>query len=98
MIRKKISELTYEEVTKELGEKFCMHHDESDMLRSIGNGSAYEGAKEELMKKFGDVEVVVDSKAGFWGDKFRVVDEKFIEAQDKFNKEKARWCAKYGCD
>lgn len=98
MIQNKISKLTYEEVKKELGNEFYMPYDESDVVRRIAHENGWDRTKKELMDRWGDVEVIVDKDAEFWGDQVKIIDAEFMAAQRRYEEDKAAWCAKYGCD
>ena len=98
MIQSKISNFTFEDITRELGKgNFSMPVDTSDALRSCPNEYQFERAKKELMDRYGDVVVTID-KDQPWYDQVKVVDKKFIEMQNDYMRGKAAWCAKYGCD
>lgn len=98
MIQNKISKLTYEEVKKELGNEFYMPYDQSDVVRRIAHENGWNLTKKELMDRWGDVEVIIDKDAEYWSDQVKIIDAEFMAAQRRYEDDKARWCAKYGCD
>lgn len=99
MIRENISKLTFEDVKKELGQgSFYMHYDESDICRLVAHEESFNGCKESLLEKFGDVMMVVDKNVDHWSEKVHVEDAAFEQAQKEFCDKKAAWCRKYGCD
>lgn len=99
MIKKKLSELTYEDIQKEMQDtRFHMPTDVSDAVRSIESERAFEDAKKELLDYWGkDLTIVVD-KTQPWYDQVKPIDKDFIAAQDRYEQRKADWCSKYGCD
>lgn len=98
MIQNKISNFTFEDITRELGKDcFSMPVDTSDTLRFCLNKDQFEKAKKELMDRYGDVEVTIDKDQPWYG-RVKVVDKKFIEMQNDYLRGKADWCAKFGCD
>ena len=98
MIQNKISKLTYEEVKKELGNEFYMPYDQSDVVRRIAHENGWNLTKKELMDRWGDVEVIIDKDAKYWSDQVKIIDAEFMAAQRRYEDDKAKWCAKYGCD
>ena len=94
----KLSELNYDKVCSMLNKKkFCMHYDASDCLRDIYTEKGFEEVKSQIMDRYGNVEMSVNS-GSYWWDEVKIEDKKWNEDYDDFDREKQAWCNKYGCD
>lgn len=98
MIERKLSELTYEEVAKELNStRFNMPDDESDALRTITNKDTFDQVKKDLIDRWGDMMVEIDDIKP-WFDQVILINKAFNDAQKRYRDKKADWCARYGCN
>ena len=95
--RIKLSELTYEFLQSVGLSEANMHTDRSDALRHIGGVHSLETAKNQLMEKYGDVDLVITPEAE-WYDQIVIDDAKWQEDHDKYCRDKDEWFRKYGCD
>ena len=93
----KLSELTYEALQSAGLSLVHMHTDSSDSLRAIGSPSSLAQAKQELASNYGDVEITVNPDAA-WFDKIKIVDPKWKEDHERYCRDKAAWCNKYGSE
>jgi len=92
-----LHELNYELLVSLGLPKASIHTDETDALRQLYNDFQTEKAKKELAEKYGDVELIIDPNED-WFNVIRIDNEKWRNDHDAFCKEKADWCARYGCD
>ena len=93
----KLSQLTYKYL-QSIGLSMAhIHTDASDGLRQFCGQEQFDRAKQALFEKYGDVTIEVNPKAD-WYDRIKIVDEKWQADFDKFCRDKAAWCSKYGCD
>lgn len=93
----KLSELTYDYLLSVGLPKASMHTDASDGLRGMYNEYQFEQAKKELMAGYGDVEITINPDAD-WFDRIKISDPKWKEDHEKYCRDKAAWCTKYGSD
>lgn len=93
--RMKLSELTYEFLESVGLSSASMHTDSSDGLRLLYNESQFQQAKEELMARYGDVNLIIDPSE-FWSRQIKIDDAKWQADFDAFCKDKGEWCRKYG--
>lgn len=93
----KLSQLTYEYLQSVRLYRAHIHTDCSDALREFCNPEQFELAKQALFEKYGDVTIEINPKAD-WFDRIKIVDEKWQADYDKFCRDKAAWCSKYGSD
>ena len=56
----------------------------SDASRMVGSEGDLESWKEDIMKRYGDVEVEIDSTASAPWDKVKVLDDKFISDKEQY--------------
>lgn len=95
--RMKLSELTYEWLQAIGIETPHLRVEAEDKLRRIFCAEDLEGAKAELADKYGDIYIIVNPDEA-WFAQIKNDDAKFKADFDKFCKEKAAWCARYGCN
>ena len=93
----KLSELTYDYLLGIGLGSASMHTDRSDALRSLYDEYQFEQAKQELMARYGDVNLIIDAGA-VWYDQIKIDDAKWREDHEKFCEEKRRWCDRYGSE
>lgn len=93
----KLSELTYGALQSAGLSIAHMHTDNSDAMTRITSREGLDLAKQELASRYGDVEIVIDPSAD-WFDRIKIVDDKWKADHERFCKDKAAWCAMYGCD
>lgn len=96
-MRIKLSELSYDLLLSLGLPRAHMHTDNSDCLRELRNSEQTERAKQELSDKYGDVDLVITPDA-VWYDRIQIDNEKWRADHEAYCKEKAAWCAKYGCE
>ena len=95
--RIKLSELNCEFLASLGMTRAHMHTDEKDCMRCLYDDHQTEAAKAELNAKYGDVDLVITPEAE-WYDRIVIDNEKWREDYEAYCKEKAAFCAKYGCD
>ena len=95
--RIKLSELSYEFLMSIGLPKAHMHTDDSDCVREMYNSYHTEDAKKKLAEKYGDVDLIITPEAEWYG-RIVIDNEKWRQDHYAYCKEKAAWCAKYGCD
>ena len=93
----KLSELTYDYLCSIGLSRAHLHTDATDALMLFDKPEQFERAKEKLMAAYGDVTIEVDPKAE-WYNRLKIIDEKWQADYDKFCRDKAAWCSKYGSD
>jgi hypothetical protein len=93
----KLSELTYDYLCSLGLSRAHLHTDATDGLMLFDRPEQFERAKQALFEKYGDVTIEINPEAD-WYDRIKIVDEKWQADFDKFCREKAAWCSKYGCD
>lgn len=96
----KLSEMVFDSVKKALGRAtyFGMSYKPNDEVAIVFNESCLNYVKEQLMARYGDVEVELHPEERIWFKQVVIKDEKFQKDLDQFNKEKSEWCEKYECD
>ena len=93
----KLSELTYDYLCSLGLSRAHLHMDATDGLMLFDRPEQFERAKQALFEKYGDVTIEINPEAD-WFDRLKIVDEKWQADFDKFCREKAAWCSKYGSD
>lgn len=93
----KLSELTYEALQSVGLSLAHMHTDNSDAMTVIANQDGLDRARMELASRYGDVEITINPDAD-WFDRIKISDPKWKEDHEKYCRDKAAWCAKYGSD
>lgn len=99
MIKMKISAIKFEIVLKVLGrtDHFGISYTPTDEVAIVYSQSGLDNAREQIMARYGDVEVELHPEA-IWSRQVVIKDENFQKDLDKFYKNKSEWCEKYGCD
>ena len=93
----KLSELTYEALQSAGLSRAHMHTDESDAMTVIASQAGLDQARQELTSRYGDVEITINPDAD-WFDRIKIVDQRWKEDHEKYCRDKAAWCNKYGSD
>lgn len=93
----KLSELTYEALQSAGLSIAHMHTDSSDAMTVIASQAGLDQARMELASRYGDVEITINPDAD-WFDRIKIVDQKWREDHEKYCRDKAAWCTKYGSD
>lgn len=93
----KLSELTYEALQSAGLSLAHMHTDSSDAMTVIANQDGLDRARLELASRYGDVEISINPDAD-WFDRIKIVDQKWREDHEKYCRDKAAWCTKYGSE
>lgn len=93
----KLSELTYEALQSAGLSLAHMHTDNSDAMTVIADQDGLDRARMELASRYGDVEITINPDAD-WFDRIKIVDQKWREDHEKYCRDKAAWCTKYGSD
>lgn len=93
----KLSELTYGALQSAGLSRAHMHTDESDAMTVIASQAGLDQARMELASRYGDVEITINPDAD-WFDRIKISDPKWKEDHEKYCRDKAAWCAKYGSD
>ena len=62
----------------------------NDSSRVVNNDSSFESWKKDIMRKYGDVVIVLDKKAKYF-DRISVLDKDFMSDKDKQIKGKQAW-------
>jgi len=93
----KLSELTFSMALKQGADHFCMHYDASDAQKVIRNEKMLEEVKQQLITKYGDVEIEVEPNAP-WYDVVKITDQKWVADNRRYCDDKQAWCDKYGCE
>lgn len=92
-----ISKVSLDEIFKFIGKQYVyMHYDETDSLRHVTCEKDYNDVKNGLMKKYGDVVIIVDNDASFWSDVVTIKNEAWENDYKAYCSSKAEHCAKYG--
>lgn len=93
----KLSELTYEALQSAGLSRAHIHTDSSDAMTVIASQAGLDRARMELASRYGDVEISINPDAD-WFDRIKIVDQKWGEDHEKYCRDKAAWCTKYGSD
>lgn len=93
----KLSELTYEALQSAGLSLAHMHTDNSDAMTVIADQAGLDRARMELASRYGDVEITINPDAD-WFDRIKISDPKWREDHEKYCRDKAAWCTKYGSD
>ena len=93
----KLSELTYEALQSAGLSLAHMHTDNSDAMTVIADQDGLDRARMELASRYGDVEITINPDAD-WFDRIKISDPKWREDHEKYFRDKAAWCTKYGSD
>lgn len=93
----KLSELTYETLQSAGLSHAHMHTDESDAMTVIACQAGLDLARQELTSRYGDVEITINPDAD-WFNRIKIVDQKWREDHEKYCRDKAAWCNKYGAE
>lgn len=100
MTKMKLSEMNFESVIKALNRVsyFGMRYKPTDEVAIVSDKSGFNYVKDQLMTRYGDVEVELHPEERILLNQIVIKDEKFQKDLDKFYKDKSEWCKKYGCD
>ena len=103
-VKGKISDLSYDVLSSYFeSERFNLPNDD-DSSRTIFNQNDFEHYRDEIVKRYGDVEVELDKEGQFDDDRFKILDKKFLKDKADYIKAKGaaldRWrqSSNYGLD
>ena len=103
-VKGKISDLSYDILSSYFeSERFNLPNDD-DSSRTIFNQKDFEHYRDEIMKRYGDVEVELDKEGQFDDDRFKILNKKFAKDKADYIKAKGaaldRWrqTSNYGLD
>ena len=65
-----------------------------DSSRSVGDEQALESWKAETIKRYGNINIKIDTEADKWWDKIQILDDKFRADKEKYTAGKAAWLDK----
>lgn len=93
----KLSELTYEYLKSVGLGRTHIHTDCSDAMRLVSGKEQFDRAKDELMARYGDVDLIVTPDAP-WFDQIKIDNANWQADFDEYCRKKAIWCFNNGCD
>lgn len=89
----KLSQLTFNVVKGMFGDvRYGVNFpNPDDSMSTIFNGEQLERWKQYIHKKYGDVNIRIDTEAQYRWDKVKILDDKFIADKERYSKAKGAW-------